>query len=104
MLAGTCDAAIGQTINLGRGSEISINDLAYEVGQVVGISPHIIYDAPRPGDVLRLYANSSRAKDVLGFEPKVFLRNGLMQLKNWYLQMDASPDSLLQSEKPRNWE
>ena len=104
LLAGICDEAIGQTINLGQGNEISINELAREVGEAVGVIPNIIYDSPRPGDVLRLYANSLRAKKLLGFAPKVSLQTGLLALKTWYLQMDIPPELLLQSERPRNWE
>ena len=104
LLAGICDEAIGQTINLGQGNEISINELAREVGEAVGAIPNIIYDSPRPGDVLRLYANSLRAKKLLGFAPKVSLKTGLLALKTWYLQMDIPPELLLQSERPRNWE
>ncbi len=91
LLAGICDEAIGQTINLGQGNEISINELAREVGEAVGVIPNIIYDSPRPGDVLRLYANSLRAKKLLGFAPKVSLQTGLLALKTWYLQMDIPP-------------
>lgn len=104
LLAATCDAAIGQTINLGQGSEISISQLADEIATVLGVQPQIVHDLPRPGDVLRLYADSTHANHLLGFKPHISLHEGLIRLKEWYVQMNTSPEQLLQNEKIRNWE
>lgn len=104
LLAGTAAAAVGQTINLGNGSEICINDLARQVAGVVGGSPNIIHDRPRPADVLRLYADSTRAKDILRFQPRITLEEGLRQLRQWYLVRGETPECLLESEVVHNWE
>lgn len=103
LMAGLSDEAIGQTINLGNGREISINDLAREVAYVME-RPHaaITHSEPRPGDVLRLYADMTKARQVIGFEPDVTLREGLIKLKNWYLNME-SPEELLEQEIVHNW-
>jgi hypothetical protein len=70
--AGFADAAVGQTINLGSGREVTINDLAREVAQVLGKpDAPVVHDEPRPGDVLRLCADSSRSQRLLRFEPRV---------------------------------
>src|SRR5205807_7636135 len=79
---GMTDAAVGHTINLGNGCEITINDLAREIIKTVGASSmQIVHDQPRPGDVLRLCADSRRAGELLGFAPKVTLSEGLSRLK-----------------------
>jgi UDP-glucose 4-epimerase len=105
LLAGTSDSAVGETINIGSNHEITINELAEKVKVVVGKpDAEIIYDAPRPGDVLRLYADSSKAGMLLGFEPQVPLKDGLQELKAWYDAQDLSAEVLLQTEKVRNWE
>ncbi|MBI3708338.1 MAG: GDP-mannose 4,6-dehydratase, partial [Proteobacteria bacterium] len=102
---GTSDAAIGHTINLGSGREIAINDLAKQVINTVGAnSAEVVHDKPRPGDVLRLYADNTQAKKLLGFESQVSLREGLTRLKNWYQERGDSPDKLLESEIVHNWE
>src|SRR4030095_9667698 len=60
LLAGTHVEAIGRTINLGSGQEVSINDLAGEVARVVGTPDAAVHhDVPRPGDVRRLCADMS---------------------------------------------
>jgi UDP-glucose 4-epimerase len=105
MMAGFTDSAVGQTINLGSGFEIAINDLAQEIASIVE-QPDIgvIYDEPRPGDVLRLYAETTKAYKLLGFKPQVSLREGLIKLRNWYLHLGQSPELLLENEFVRNWD
>jgi UDP-glucose 4-epimerase len=104
LLSGLADEVIGQTINLGNGCEISINDLAHKVTDVVE-RPHaaITHSEPRPGDVLRLYADMTKARQLLGFKPDVILREGLIKLKDWYLSLKQSPEELLEQEIVRNW-
>ncbi len=105
LLAGTQESAIGKTLNLGSGYEISIHALAETVKQVCGApDAEVIHEIPRPGDVLRLYADSSRAGELLGFEPQVSLAEGLQRLKTWYEMQGMSPEELLQAETVRNWE
>jgi UDP-glucose 4-epimerase len=105
MMAGFTDSAVGQTINLGSGFEIAINDLAQEIASIVE-QPDIglIHDEPRPGDVLRLYAETTKAYKLLGFKPRVSLREGLIKLRNWYLGLGQSPELLLENELVRNWD
>jgi UDP-glucose 4-epimerase len=102
---GLADAAVGQTINIGSGREVTINDLAQEMARTVGLHrAEIIYDQNRPGDVLRLCADASKAKTLCGFEPRVTLDEGLAYLRDWYLSLGQSPEALLEGEVVRNWE
>jgi UDP-glucose 4-epimerase len=101
---GFSEEAVGRTINLGSGREITINELAQQVTGLVGVpSAAITHDSPRPGDVLRLYADSSEARKLLGFSPVVTLRDGLSRLKDWYLGRGLSPEQLLEAEIVHNW-
>lgn len=103
-LAGEIDAAIGQTLNIGQGSEITIRHLADQVCAVVGrADAQLVHDAPRPGDVLRLFADSARARSLLGFEPTVSLADGLQRLHRWYVETGASPEKMLADERIHNW-
>jgi UDP-glucose 4-epimerase len=104
MLAGVTDRVIGNTLNLGQGREITINALAREVARVAGRpGAKISRIAPRPGDVLRLYADSTKAGKLLGFKPRVPLHEGLGRLKSWYESLEKSPNALLKTERTRNW-
>lgn len=103
--AGRVPSAVGQTINLGFGSEITINDLARLVAEVCGKPDAPVQSIePRPGDVLRLYADSSRARDILGYEPVVGFKDGLRILRDWYLSSGSSLKSMLDDEIVRNWQ
>ncbi|MEA5566111.1 GDP-mannose 4,6-dehydratase [Anabaena sp. UHCC 0399] len=105
MLAGFTESAIGQTINLGSGFEIAINDLAKEIASIVEeTNTSVIHDESRPGDVLRLYAETTKAYKLLGFKPEVSLHEGLIKLKDWYLSLGKSPEVLLENEIVRNWD
>ena len=105
LAAGLSDSSVGETINLGSGKEIQVRDLANTVAQVVG-RPHadITHVEPRPGDVLRLLADSSKAKTLFGFQPSVALHDGLARLRDWYQSQGKSPEELLEQEVVRNWE
>jgi UDP-glucose 4-epimerase len=105
LLAGTSPAAIGRTINLGSGFELTINDLAKTIAQITERPDAVIqHDEPRPGDVLRLYADVSQARLLLGYEPRIPLVEGLQHLLAWYRAQAASPEELLRNEVVRNWD
>jgi UDP-glucose 4-epimerase len=105
LAAAFSDDSVGQTINLGSDKEIQIRDLANTVADILG-RPHadITHVEPRPGDVLRLLADSSKAKKLLRFQPSVALRDGLTRLRDWYQSQGKSPEQLLEQEVVRNWE
>ena len=63
-----------------------------------------VHDQGRPGDVLRLYADMSQARSVLGYETTVTLADGLARLLAWYRAQALSPEELLRNEVVRNWE
>ena len=103
LLAGESDRAVGDTINIGSGSEVSINELGRQIAAVTGGRAALHHDQPRPGDVLRLYADLSHARETLGFAPRVSLTEGLEKLLAWYRGQGATPQELLEKEIVRNW-
>jgi UDP-glucose 4-epimerase len=105
VLAATTANAVGRTLNLGSGFELSINDLARAVAEITERpGAEVVHDEARPGDVLRLYADMSQAKSLLGYQPKVRLEEGLAMLREWYRSQGTSPDQLLRDEVVRNWD
>ncbi len=105
ILAGTSEAAVGRTINLGSGQELTINELATTVAAVTARpDAEVMREIPRPGDVLRLLADMTQARDLLGYQVQVPLAEGLRRLLAWYQAQGRSPEELLQHEIVRNWE
>jgi len=104
LLAGEHPLAVGETINVGSGSEVTINDLARRVAIEAGCPDAIVeHDRPRPGDVPRLVADVARARAVLGYQPQVSLSEGLQRLLRWYLDQHKTPEELLEQEILHNW-
>jgi UDP-glucose 4-epimerase len=104
ILAGEEPRAVGQTINLGSGREVTINELARQVAVVAGRPDAAVeHDRPRPGDVLRLCADVSRAQSLLGYSARTSLDEGLRALLAWYRSQAATPEQLLEREVVHNW-
>src|SRR5512139_2083070 len=96
LLAGLRNEAIGQTLNIGSGYETSVNDLAREVTAVAGGKDgSIVHDNPRPGDIARMCADGAKAWKHIGYKPMISMRDGLLKLKEWYLNHNLSLEKLL---------
>jgi UDP-glucose 4-epimerase len=104
LLAGTSDAAVGRTLNLGSGLEMTINDLAVAIADVVGCPSRVIHDTARPGDVIRMCADVSHARRILRYDVRVSLHDGLARLLQWYRAHLKSPEELLEDDVVRNWD
>ncbi len=69
-----------QVINVGSGEETSINTLIRTLGQVTQQRPEVIYNPQQSGGTGRLVADLTRARKLLGYQPRVTLREGLARL------------------------
>lgn len=67
-------------INVGSGVETSIRELALAVGEVTGRDVHLLNVGAESGGVSRMCADLTLARELLGYEPKVFLREGLQRM------------------------
>ncbi|MGD0780430.1 MAG: GDP-mannose 4,6-dehydratase [Dehalococcoidales bacterium] len=74
----------GRIINIGSGSEITINKLLKTISQHMNYDKTIVYENERLGDVRRLIANIDLARDLIGFKPKTDFDNGLKLTIDWY--------------------
>jgi nucleoside-diphosphate-sugar epimerase len=76
---------IGQVINIANGERISLNKLLKQLKDLTG-KPNAAaqYLEARSGDVRHSLADITRARDFLGFEPKVDLRTGLKLTLDWW--------------------
>jgi UDP-glucose 4-epimerase len=76
--AGVTDR-VGTAFNVGTGTAHSINDLAGTVRAVVG-DVEVVNTGARDGDIEHSCADISRAREQLGYQPRVQLRSGLERL------------------------
>lgn len=72
--------AEGEVFNIGSGKPTTINELAKAILELTGVDSKIHYEKPRAGDIKDSYADITKAKKFLSYEPKVSLREGLQVL------------------------
>jgi UDP-glucose 4-epimerase len=70
----------GEVFNLGTGKPTSVNELAHVVLDLTGAGVGIRYEPARLGEIKESYADISKAKRLLGFQPKASLTEGLTAL------------------------
>lgn len=76
----------GTPINLGTGRKYKIKEVAEKIFEIMGWKPKkIIYDTSKPVGVLSRGLDITRAKELLGWEPKVSLEEGLRKTIEWYV-------------------
>lgn len=74
----------GEIFNLGNPDEYSMNDLAKKIRTMVGSKSEIVYKPILPDDPKRRKPDISKAKKILGWEPKVSLEDGLGKTIEYY--------------------
>jgi len=83
-----CDSAVGETVNIGSGHEISIKDLFSLISEVLGrnavIEDDIARHRPAKSEVSRLLCDNSKIKKMTGFTPEFTLRQGLCKTVEWF--------------------
>ena len=76
---------VGQVMNIANGERITLNQLLTELKGLTGKTDVVAdYQPTRAGDVKHSLADISRARQFLGFEPRVDLRTGLQRTMDWW--------------------
>jgi len=74
----------GRVFNVAAGQRVDLNETLQVLKQLTGYAGPVYYEAERPGDIKHSLADISRAKEHLGFEPKVDFEEGLRRTVDWY--------------------
>ena len=81
------DGVVGEVVNLGSGTEVTIGDLAVKVLEAVGRDVALETDParmrPAAAEVDRLLADAAKAGSLLGWQPAVPLEDGLRRTVEW---------------------
>jgi nucleoside-diphosphate-sugar epimerase len=76
------DAAIGEVINAGTGSDVSINDLAQLIASEGTEIEHVEHHHPQ-SEIQKLRSDPTKANRLLGWEPEISLEEGVERLRRW---------------------
>jgi UDP-glucose 4-epimerase len=74
----------GKMMNLATGKKITLNQTFDILKGLTGYNGKPVYEAPRAGDIKESLADISRARNLLGYEPKVDFNEGLRRTVEWY--------------------
>ena len=74
-----------EPINIGSGSEITMEDLAIKIKKIIGFNGKLIFNKKYPDGVNRKFLDSSKIKK-LGWEPKTSLDKGLKLTVDWFIK------------------
>jgi len=83
------DSPLVEPVNIGNPTEHTMLELAQLVCEVAGVDIEIVYEPLPMGDPTRRKPDITRAQQLLGWEPKVELREGLERTHAWYLEERA---------------
>jgi dTDP-L-rhamnose 4-epimerase len=86
------DGADGRALNVGSGRSVTVNEIARSLGSVLGVDvePEVTGKF-RAGDIRHCFADISRARALLGYEPEVGLEEGMRELAGW-LETQSADD------------
>ncbi len=84
----TCDAAIGQEVNISSNFEISMRDTLEVISKLMNANVKFVEDdkrlRPKNSEVFRLWGDNSKIKKLTGFSPKYSIESGLKETVDWF--------------------
>lgn len=86
ILAARCQQAAGEVINIGNGIEYRIKDVAEKIVHMMGDPIQLLIGAlpKRPGETKHFLCNNEKARELLGWSPKINIDAGLERTIDWY--------------------
>jgi len=84
LVACTVPGVAGQVFNVACGDRITVNSMLQQINKITGKDIAPIYADPRPGDIKHSQADITRAKEHLGYQPKISFEEGLRNTIEWY--------------------
>jgi UDP-glucose 4-epimerase len=96
-----CDELVGDAVNIAYGRGVSIAEICSLLLEILGSDLEPELAEPRPGDVEHHYADMTKARELLGFEAVVPIREGLERYVAW---LEAQGETeLAGADAVRNW-
>ncbi len=84
ILASNARDVSGEVFNIAGGEKTTVNLLVKELNDTLGKEIKPSYEDPRPGDIKHSYADISKARKMLKYEPTVSFSEGLSETVHWY--------------------
>ncbi|HYP27611.1 MAG TPA: GDP-L-fucose synthase [Blastocatellia bacterium] len=89
-------------VNLGSSHEISIKGLVETIARLTGFDGEIVWNSEKPNGQPRRKLDTSRAKELFGFEARVSFEEGLGRTIDWYVGRMNEERLMKDEEMPGN--
>ena len=86
IIASQTSGISGEVFNVALGEEHTVLDLLSEINTIMGLSVPPAFKPPRPGDVQRTFADSSKAERLLRWKGNISFSEGLRRTVDWFTQ------------------
>jgi len=84
------DKSIGEIINIGSNSEISIAETLNIIRELMESEVNFVTDEkrlrPKNSEVFRLYCDNTKIKKITGYKPKISIQDGLQRTISWFTE------------------
>lgn len=77
-----------EILNIGSNNPISLKEMIEIIGEELGVKPKIKELPMQPGDVDQTYADISKAKELIGYEPSISFKEGIKKFIKWYKESE----------------
>ena len=74
-----------EIFNLGESHVVSLKEMVETIEKVLGKKAVLDKQPMQPGDVEKTYADISKAKEILGYNPKTNFEDGIKKFVDWYM-------------------
>jgi dTDP-L-rhamnose 4-epimerase len=90
LLAMDNSTADGLALNVGSGEPVTLREVAGELGRALGVDvPFEVNGKYRAGDIRHCFSDISSISRLLGYRPKVRLKQGIQELVQWLKSQEA---------------
>ena len=79
-----------ETLNLGNSKPIRLKDLIATIYKQMGIKENVLQKEMQEGDVNITFADITKAKELIGYQPKITLEKGISNFIEWYRKQKNS--------------
>ena len=83
---------VGDPVNLGTDEEVTMAELVRMIVELSGSRTRIVFDTSQPAGQARRNGDFTKAREKLGFVPRVSLREGLRRTIQWYVEQRAGSE------------
>jgi nucleoside-diphosphate-sugar epimerase len=83
----------GKVFNVGTGGRFSLNQTLELLGKISGKRLEAKHDPPRDGDIRDSQADTTQAREILGYDPQIGFEEGLRRTFEWYQSVHTKPEA-----------